>query len=230
MPHGFCYMWDPQIMWLHVLSDGLIALSYYCIPVILIYFIRQHRDRVFTRIFWMFAGFILACGTTHLLEIWNIWHASYLLAGVVKAITAAISVLTAAMLIPLVPRVISVPGRLQLEEVNRKLQQEMAERQCAEQALQDSLAGKEAALRDLANINFALDQHAIVAVTDLQGTITYVNDRFSAVNQYSREEAIGQNYRIMNSGYHPTEFFPSNTLLCIHNVLLGKTLSDGSRN
>ncbi|MGB8012883.1 MAG: PAS domain S-box protein [Terriglobales bacterium] len=207
MPHGFCYMWDPQIMWLHVLSDGLIALSYYCIPVILIYFIRQHRDRVFTRIFWMFAGFILACGTTHLLEIWNIWHASYLLAGVVKAITAAISVLTAAMLIPLVPRVISVPGRLQLEEVNRKLQQEMAERQCAEQALQDSLAGKEAALRDLANINFALDQHAIVAVTDLQGTITYVNDRFSAVNQYSREEAIGQNYRIMNSGYHPTEFF-----------------------
>src|ERR1700690_2100634 len=110
MPHGFCYLWDPRIVWLHVISDGLIALSYYCIPVILIYFIRKNRDRLFNRIFWMFGGFILACGTAPLLEIWNVWHRSYLIAGVVKAITAAISALTAAMLIPLVPRIISLPA------------------------------------------------------------------------------------------------------------------------
>jgi PAS domain S-box-containing protein len=116
------------MVWLHVISDGLITLSYYCIPVVLIYFIRKNRDIPFNRIFWMFGTFILACGTTHLLEIWNIWHASYLLAGVLKAITAVVSVITAAMIIPLVPKVISLPGRVHLQEVNRKLAQEIAER------------------------------------------------------------------------------------------------------
>src|SRR5271170_427782 len=116
------------IVWLHVISDGLITLSYYCIPVVLIYFIRKNRDIPFNRIFWMFGTFILACGTTHLMEIWNVWHASYLLAGVIKAMTAAVSVLTAAMLIPLVPKVISLPERAYLQEVNRNLEREIAER------------------------------------------------------------------------------------------------------
>ena len=107
MPHGYCYLWNPWILWLHVISDGLITLSYYWIPLVLIYFIRKNRDIPFNRIFWMFGTFILACGTTHLMEIWNVWHGSYVLAGVVKAATAAVSVLTAAMLIPLVPKVVS---------------------------------------------------------------------------------------------------------------------------
>ncbi|MGC1374571.1 MAG: hypothetical protein WA824_20715, partial [Candidatus Sulfotelmatobacter sp.] len=100
MPHGYCYLWDPWLVWLHVISDGLITLSHYCIPIILVYFIRKRRDLPFNTIFLMFGGFILACGTTHLMEIWNVWHGSYLLAGVIKAGTAAISVVTAAMLIP----------------------------------------------------------------------------------------------------------------------------------
>src|SRR5216683_741182 len=127
-PHGFCYLWNPAIVWLHVISDALITLSYYCIPVVLIYFTRKNRDLPFNRIFWMFGTFILACGTTHLMEIWNVWHGSYLLAGVIKAITATVSVLTAAMLIPLVPKVISLPSRMYLEEENRKLEQEIAAR------------------------------------------------------------------------------------------------------
>src|SRR5882757_5662122 len=128
MPHGFCYLWDPKVLWLNVISDGLITLSYYCIPAILIYFIRKNRDLPFNRIFWMFGTFILACGTTHLMEIWNVWKGSYVLAGVIKAITAAVSVLTAAMLIPLVPLVISLPDRMQLHEQNRRLEQEIAAR------------------------------------------------------------------------------------------------------
>src|SRR5580704_4467200 len=128
MPHGYCFLWDPLVLWLNVISDSLITLSYYCIPVVLIYFIRKNRDVPFNRIFWMFGGFILACGTTHVMEIWNVWHGSYALAGMIKAFTAGISVLTAAMLVPLVPKVISVPERLHLVEINRTLEAEIAER------------------------------------------------------------------------------------------------------
>ncbi len=207
MPHGFCYLWDPRIVWLHVISDGLIALSYYCIPVVLFYFIRKNRDLPFDRIFWMFGTFILACGTTHLMEVWNVWHGSYLVAGVIKAITAAVSVITVAMLVQLVPKIISLPEQMHLREVNGGLEREIAERKRAEEALKESLATSETALRELANQKFALDEHAIVAVTDVQGTITYVNEKFCAISQYSKEELIGQNHRILNSGYHSKEFF-----------------------
>jgi len=128
MPHGFCYLWDPRLVWLHVIADGVIALSYYCIPVILIYFIRKNRGVIFNRIFWMFGAFILACGTSHLMEVWNVWHGSYLIAGVVKAITAAVSVVTVAMLVPFVPRIISLPGRIHLQAANLKLERQIAER------------------------------------------------------------------------------------------------------
>jgi len=51
--HGFCYLWDPRMVWLHVISDGLITLSYYGIPIVLVYFIRKNRDFPCNRIFWM---------------------------------------------------------------------------------------------------------------------------------------------------------------------------------
>jgi len=128
MPHGYCYLWDPRILWLNVVSDGLITLSYYTIPIILIYFINKNRNIPFNRIFWMFGTFILACGTTHLMEIWNVWHGNYMLAGVIKGATAAVSVLTAAMLVQLVPRVMSLPDLVHLQDANRRLEKEIAER------------------------------------------------------------------------------------------------------
>src|SRR5690349_15170002 len=103
VPHGYCYLWNPWIVWLHVISDSLITLSYFCIPVALIYFARQRSHLPFQWIFWMFGCFIMGCGTTHLMEVWTIWHPEYLLSGVIKAFTAIISVATAIVLVPLVP-------------------------------------------------------------------------------------------------------------------------------
>jgi len=109
MPHGHCYYWKPEIVWLHATSDGLITLSYYLISIMLIYFVRKRRDLPFHWMFLLFGLFIFGCGTTHLMEIWTLWHGTYRLAGMIKAITAAASVCTAALLVPLLPRALALP-------------------------------------------------------------------------------------------------------------------------
>ncbi|MGD0759045.1 MAG: PAS domain S-box protein [Candidatus Sulfotelmatobacter sp.] len=84
---------------------------------------------------------------------------------------------------------------------------EIAERKRVEKAVQEALATSAGQLKELADQKLALDEHAIVAVTDVQGTITYVNDKFCTISQYSRDELIGQNHRILKSGHHSKDFF-----------------------
>ena len=116
MPHGHCFYWRPDVLWLNVVSDGLIAFSYYAIPVTLVYFVMRRKDIPFHWIFLMFGAFIIACGTTHLMEIWTIWNGTYRLAGVIKCITAFLSIATAVLLIPLIPKVLAFPSQDALAE------------------------------------------------------------------------------------------------------------------
>lgn len=128
MPHGFCYMWKPGLVWLHVVSDALIAIAYFSIPFTLVYFIRKRRDVPFNWIFMCFGLFILACGATHAMEVWTLWHATYWLSGAVKVITALASVPTALLLIQLVPQALALPSP-------EELRLEIAERARAQVAL-----------------------------------------------------------------------------------------------
>lgn len=70
-PHGYCYQWNSALVWLNVLSDGLIALAYFTIPFTLLWFIRKRRDLPFSWMFALFGVFIVACGTTHLMEVFS---------------------------------------------------------------------------------------------------------------------------------------------------------------
>ena len=135
MPHGYCYLWRPEIVWLHAISDGTITLAYYLIPLALLYFVRKRKDLPFHWIFLMFGIFIFGCGTTHLMEVWTLWHGTYRLAGVIKAITAAASVATAAVLVPLIPKALALPSPEQLKLANLRLEEEATERRRAEAGL-----------------------------------------------------------------------------------------------
>ncbi|MCC5637416.1 GHKL domain-containing protein [Nostoc sp. CHAB 5844] len=135
IPHGHCYLWQTDLVWLHILSDSIIAFSYYSIPLTLVYFVRKREDIPFKNIFILFGAFIISCGTTHLMEIWTLWHPYYWLSGTIKAITAIISFYAALTLIPLVPQALALPSPAQLEAANKALQAEITERKLVENEL-----------------------------------------------------------------------------------------------
>ena len=141
MPHGYCYLWKPGLVWLHVVSDALIALAYFSIPIALIYFIRKRRDLPFNWMFLCFGTFIMACGTTHAMEVWTLWHGTYWLSGAIKAVTAMASLPTAILLVHLVPRALALPSP-------EAMKLEIAERKRAQQALHEAKEELELRVRE----------------------------------------------------------------------------------
>ncbi|MDM9381113.1 ATP-binding protein [Chlorogloeopsis sp. ULAP01] len=138
IPHGHCYLWKTGLVWLHILADATIALAYYSIPFLLIYFISKRKDVPFNGVFLLFGAFIIACGTGHLMEIWTLWHPNYWIAGILKAFTAIISIYTTFALINLIPQALMLPSPAQLEAVNRSLASEIVQRKRIEQELRQA--------------------------------------------------------------------------------------------
>jgi PAS domain S-box-containing protein len=167
--HGHCYLWQTGLIGLHVAADALIALSYYLIPVIVFYFVRQRKDLPFRWILLLFGAFIISCGTTHLLEIWTLWYPGYWLSGGVKALTALISVFTIFKLVPVIPQVMSLRSSAELQQLNEQLQTSQA---------------RFAGILDIAN-------DAIISI-DANQRITLFNRAAEEVFGYRTEEALGQ--------------------------------------
>jgi two-component system NtrC family sensor kinase len=122
IPHGHCYLWRPQLLALHLICDLLIFLAYFSIPATLFYFVHKRRDLPYPNIFILFAAFIIACGLTHLMAIITLWYPIYWVSGTIKAMTALISVVTAAAMIPLIPQVLALKSPAELEQINQALE------------------------------------------------------------------------------------------------------------
>ena len=144
MSHGHCYLWDPALVRLHAISDLFIGGSYVAISATLVYLVRRaKKDIPFSWMFLAFGTFIIACGCTHLVEIWTLWTPVYWFAGSVKVLTAMASVATALALPPLIPKSLklirtaklSEHRHQQLQQVNADLEKEIGERKRMEEEL-----------------------------------------------------------------------------------------------
>jgi signal transduction histidine kinase len=121
LPHGHCYMWSPGVLWMNVVADILIAMAYFTIPFALLYIARRRRDLPFDWLVVCFGVFIIACGLTHVMDVWNVWHAHYWAEGIVKVIAAAASVPTAILLWRFLPGILMLPSQRQLRDANESL-------------------------------------------------------------------------------------------------------------
>jgi len=138
MPHGMCFLWQPELIALHVASDSATALAYYSIPIALGYFVWKRTDFAFPSIFILTSLFILACGTTHIMGVWTLWFPDYRLDGAIKAVTALLSVGTAVAIWHVMPLALALPSTAQLERINQRLGGEIDQRQRAEAALREA--------------------------------------------------------------------------------------------
>jgi PAS domain S-box-containing protein len=174
MLHGFFLLRGPELIWLHAAADGLIGMSYYSILLALLSFQRR-RDIVFGWMFWLFASFIVACGTSYFLSIATLWQPSYGIEGAVKAMTALLTVGAAMLLWPLLARA-SVSSRAGLPDVTVELTRQIAGR--------DEMAGRYRGLLEAA-------PDAMVVVNE-GGEIVLLNLQAEQRFGYHRDELVGQ--------------------------------------
>ena len=149
LPHGYCFTWTPSLLWSMVVSDGVIALSYFSIPAVIVSFYAKRPDLQYRGVAALFGLFIMACGVTHLMAIWTIWVPDYGLEALTKMLTAGVSLVTAAALWPLLPKALKIPSVQQLQQAIAQLESEMAKRKTAEEHLHDTEQSLAAALNSI---------------------------------------------------------------------------------
>ena len=167
-----------------VISDLMIAAAYLSISVALASFVRQRSEPRINRVAWLFAAFILACGTTHMLDVWTIWQPDYGLQALSKAVTAAVSMFTAFAICPIIPRALKPPSVERLQAVVGTLEAEVSRRRNTEDRLREIESSLSATLASI---------DAGFIATDSTGRITRTNGVAERVTGWSQSEVQGLN-------------------------------------
>ncbi len=182
MPHGVCYQWKPLLIWLHSLSDTLMAIAYLSLPLVLIPVARKKRNIPFDLMFVCFGIFIVACGASHFLEVVTVWIPVYWISNGVKAITALASVPTAILLARVIPQALELPGADELRCANEELKRQAA------------ILREQAVLLDLS-------QDAILVQT-IDGKNLLWNQGAERMYGWPKAEAIGQlNHELLQTNF-----------------------------
>ena len=139
VPHGACLLWKPELIWLNAISDALIACALFTTAFVLAFFAWRRRSDLmlmFRSVFWAIAIFVAVCGVTRLLSILTLWVPAYGIEGVTKGFLALISVEITAGMLMLLPRILVLPTRIQLQRAYAALEEEVRLRRSAEAMVQ----------------------------------------------------------------------------------------------
>ena len=190
MPHGHCYYWEPFILWSHAISDSIIAIAYFVIPLSLIKIVRARKDFKYMWMLILFAIFILGCGATHVMDVINIWEPFYRLDSVVRIITALASIGTAVLLIFVTPQLILIPSTQQWKQINEEL---VSLNESLEQKVQERTTALEESAATLKFLTDAIPQIVWTAKPD--GNLDYYNNNWYSFTGLTEEESIAYGWQ-----------------------------------
>ena len=151
MPHGYCFLWRKDVLFMMIVGNALTFMSYALIPVALVQLVKKRKDLTFNGIFLLFAAFIAFCGITHGLEIVNIWQGYYFLQSAMQLMTGLVSAITAFTLWRLIPSILAIPSREILNEQNDKLRAAQEQLESANRDLERKVQQRTESLSQLAN-------------------------------------------------------------------------------
>lgn len=194
--HGYPYLWQSPPVWMNVISDGLLVVTYYVIAFMIFFFLRRRPDLKPRGVILLLAGFILARGTAHLVGIWDVWHSGYRLEDLMDIVTAALSMATAIATIRVLPAALRIPSPQQLQEINEALHREIEARTQAEEKLRRHVEEELIATRDKMHAFFEGASQAILGVSG-DGRILLANRGTEAMFGYPRDELLGQKLEML---------------------------------
>jgi PAS domain S-box-containing protein len=226
MAHGYCFSWEPGLVWLHVASDVITGIAYYSIPVAMFYVVYKRRDIPFYRMFLLFAVFILSCGTTHFFAAYTVFVPAYWPEGYAKAFTAIVSAISAALFIPLLPKVIAMPSLSRTltenKELNKQLQRKIEELQKTAGHLEmvnHELQVSESRFRAIFDTTYdAIFVHEVPS-----GAIIDANQTACEMYGYTRQELVSLTIEDLSAGIPP--YIQATALEWIRRVMAGKPQS-----
>ena len=201
MAHGYCLLWKPWLVILHALSDILIFGAYFAIPVAIWVFIKKRPTLPLQNLGWLFAAFILLCGLTHLVNLVTLWWPIYETQGVLKLITALVSVATAVAIFPLIPKALAIPSPAELEAVNARLTDEvkshietMGQLKTAKASLQAQFDKQQSELDRTQALLTAVNETTptFIYAKDEKGALVFANAAVLKSLSRSPEEVLGR--------------------------------------